>query len=87
MHSETEKILLAQKEQLSPTSIWLLFLFFGWSYGSMGKMGLQILWYLTLGGCGIWTIIRLFTLNKAIRKYNERIYEKYGVAMPTKGDK
>lgn len=28
-----------QHRAISPTSIWLLFLFLGWSYGSMRKMG------------------------------------------------
>ena len=62
-----------QQRALTPTSIWLLFLFLGWSYGSMGKMGKQIFYYLTLGGIGFWIIYRLFTLNGAIRKYNKQI--------------
>jgi hypothetical protein len=53
--------------------MWLLFLFLGWSYGSMGKMGKQIFYYLTLGGIGFWIIYRLFTLNGAIRNYNKQI--------------
>ena len=62
-----------QQRALIPTSMWLLFLFLGWSYGSMGKMGKQIFYYLTLGGIGFWIIYRLFTLNGAIRKYNKQI--------------
>ena len=62
-----------QQRALSSTSIWLLFLFLGWSYGSMGKMGKQILYYCTIGGLGLWMIYRLFTLNSAIRKYNKEI--------------
>ena len=62
-----------QQRALTPTTMWLLFLFLGWSYGSMGKMGKQIFYYLTLGGIGLWIIYRLFTLNGAIRKYNKQI--------------
>jgi hypothetical protein len=42
-------------------------------------MGKQILFYLTFGGVGLWTIYRLFTLNKAIRKYNRGIAKKVGL--------
>jgi hypothetical protein len=65
-----------QQRALTPTTMWLLFL--GWSYGSMGKMGKQIFYYLTLGGIGFWIIYRLFTLNGAIRKYNKQIAYECG---------
>ena len=54
-------------------TIWLLFLFLGWSYGSLDKILLQILYYLTCGGFGLWWLIRIFTLNAAIRDYNRSI--------------
>jgi len=55
------------------SKIWLLFLLLGWSYGSLGSMGKQILFYLTFGGLGVWALYRMFTLNKAIKKYNRQI--------------
>jgi len=58
-------------QKADSTKIWLLFLFLGWSYGSLGQPWKQVFFYLTFGGFGFWTIYRLFTLNKAIRKYNE----------------
>lgn len=61
------------------TKIWMLFLFLGWSYGSLGSMGKQVLFYLTLGGVGVWTLIRLFTLNKAIKKYNKKVAIESGL--------
>ena len=67
-----------EQRVITPTSMWLLFLFLGWSYGSMGKMGKQIFYYLTLGGIGFWIIYRLFTLNGAIRKYNKQIAYECG---------
>lgn len=77
--SEQTNILMAQQELIKPSTAWLMFLFLGWSYGSMGSMGKQILFYITLGGLGIWMLIRLFTLNGAIRTYNNAIYKKYGI--------
>tara|TARA_R110001606_G_scaffold155826_1_gene298140 strand:- start:1040 stop:1270 length:231 start_codon:yes stop_codon:yes gene_type:complete len=52
------------------TQIWMTFLLLGWSYGSIGQMGKQVLFYLTLGGLGLWTLYVLFTLNKKINKFN-----------------
>lgn len=61
------------------TTIWLLFLLLGWSYGSLGKMGLQILYYITFGGLGFWALIRLFTLNGAIKDYNRKVAIEVGL--------
>lgn len=60
-------------------TIWLVFLLAGWSYGSLGNMTKQIFFYLTLGGFGLWTLYRLFTLNKAIKKYNKAVAIKAGM--------
>jgi hypothetical protein len=75
----TQKLMLAQQEIINPTTAWVLFLFLGWSYGSMGKIGLQILYYLTGGGLGVWMLYRLFTLNGAIKQYNNNVYMKHGL--------
>lgn len=103
---DTARLELAKEQLKKKTLIWLSFLFFGWSYGSLGKLGIQFLWYtivfLSLYGIYensitnnftvfaaiaavalpiwvIWSITRLFTLNKAIRKYNEKIADYYGL--------
>lgn len=62
-----------QQKAVKKSTIWLLFLLFGWSYGSLGKIGIQILFYLTLGGLGIWGFVRLFTLGSAIKQYNRAV--------------
>lgn len=77
--NKSVKMMIAQNEAVNPTTIWLLFLFLGWSYGSLGKMGTQILFYLTFGGFGIWTLIRLFTLSADIREYNNKVYIRHGL--------
>ena len=73
-----DKSFIYSNRKANSTTIWLLFLFLGWSYGSLGKIGIQILYYITLGGAGIWTLIRLFTLNGAIRDYNKKIAMELG---------
>ena len=67
------KIINFKAKAANSSTIWILFLFLGWSYGSLGKIGLQILFYITFGGFGIWSFIRLFTLNRAIKKYNRKV--------------
>lgn len=84
--------------------MWFNFLLFGWSYGSLGKLGIQVVWYgiqlftfyniwLTLStnifdeysagaimGALImvsWYIIRMFTLNRDIRKFNENLSDYF----------
>jgi hypothetical protein len=76
---DNEKLLLYETRKVKPTNIWLLFLFLGWSYGSMDKIGIQILYYVTIGGAGVWTLIRLFTLNGAIKEYNRKIAAQIGL--------
>ena len=44
-----------------------------------GKWGKQILYYLTIGGLGIWAIYRLFTLNGKVKKYNRDIALRVGL--------
>lgn len=74
-----EKIIYYNERKVNSGNIWLLFLFLGWSYGSLGKMGKQIFFYLTLGGFGLWTFIRLFTLSGAIKEYNSQIAMEVGL--------
>jgi hypothetical protein len=77
---DTNKIMIYQNRKADPTTVWLLFLLLGWSYGSFGKIGLQILFYLTLGGFGIWALIRLFTLSKTIKDYNRGVAAEIGLS-------
>jgi|TARA_B110000902_G_scaffold259531_1_gene331022 hypothetical protein len=76
---DTNKLLIYNSRCVNKTTTWLLFLFLGWSYGSMDKIGKQILFYVTFGGLGIWTLYRLFTLNGAIRDYNKKIAAEAGM--------
>lgn len=73
-----EKTFIYNERKANPSTIWLLYIFLGWSYGSLGKIGLQILFYLTFGGFGVWALIRLFTLNGSIKEYNKKIAMEVG---------
>tara|TARA_B100001142_G_C13915641_1_gene493424 strand:+ start:205 stop:477 length:273 start_codon:yes stop_codon:yes gene_type:complete len=78
--SNTENLLIYNARKASSATMWILFLFLGWSYGSLGSMVKQIFYYLTLGGLGLWALYRLFTLNGAIKKYNRKIATEIGLS-------
>jgi hypothetical protein len=77
--TNTQNLMIYNSRKKDSSTIWLLFLFLGWSYGSLGKMGLQIFYYLTIGGFGVWALIRLFTLNGAIKDYNRSVAVECGL--------
>ena len=76
---DTTKVNIYLSQKANPSTVWLLFLFFGWSYGSLGKIGTQILYYITLGGFGLWMLVRLFTLQGAIKKHNRDLALRIGL--------
>ena len=76
---DTNKLLAYESRKANQTTVWLLFLFLGWSYGSLDKIGIQILYYVTIGGFGVWALVRLFTLSGAIKTYNRRIAGQVGL--------
>ena len=66
-------------QKINGQTVWLTFLLAGWSYGSMGEVGKQIFFYLTLGGFGLWSLYRLFTFGRAIKDYNKSVAIKCGL--------
>lgn len=74
-----QKMTLANQEIVKPSTVWLMFMFLGWSYGSLGKGFAQFFFYITCGGLGVWTLIRFFTLSSSIRQYNNSVYIKHGL--------
>ena len=73
-----ESIQFYQSRKADTGITWILFLFLGWSYGSLGSMVKQIFYYLTAGGLGIWALYVLFTLNSKIKKHNLQIAKECG---------
>lgn len=51
---------------------YLLWFLLGAHYAYLGKWGTQILYWVTLGGLGIWAIIDLFTLGGKVETYNTK---------------
>lgn len=48
----------------------LLFFLFGAHYLYIGKPGLQLLFWITMGGLGIWWLIDLFNMEGKIKAAN-----------------
>lgn len=49
---------------------YLCWFFLGCHYAYLGKWGLQILYWFTLGGLGIWALIDLFTIPSKVSTHN-----------------
>lgn len=54
----------------------LYFLLFGTHYAYQGKWGLQFLFWITLGGFGLWALIDLFRIPSMISSYNTKIFSQ-----------
>lgn len=64
------------QNQLKSTGTAYLFLFFLLGhYAYLGKWGLQVLFWLSLGGLGIWLFIDLFRLSAKVQEYNRPILD------------
>lgn len=60
-------------------SIGIAYLFWfilGAHYAYLGKWGIQILYWITLGGFGIWALIDLFTIPGKVNNYNTDIFQQ-----------
>jgi len=65
-----------QSKVKSTGTAYLFWFLFGAHYAYLGNWGLQILYWLTLGGVGIWAIIDLFTMSGKVTKYNAAIFQQ-----------
>ena len=64
------------QSKIKSTSTAYLFWFFGFQYAYLGKIGMQILYMVTLGGFGIWCLFDLVTLSSRVKKMNNNIYSQ-----------
>ncbi len=76
---EDEIQALYNGRKVNSTNTWLAFMLLGWSYGNFGQIGKQILYYLTLGGFGVWCFYVVFTLNKKINVDNTKVAVMLGM--------
>jgi len=65
-----------QSKLKSTGKAYLYFFFFGAHYLYFGKLIFQLLFWMTLGGFGIWLLFDLFTLSAKVKMYNDRIFQK-----------
>lgn len=63
----------------SSGTAYLFFLFLGAHYAYMGKWGLQLLYWFTLGGFFIWMFIDLFRIGGMVSSHNALIYRELEV--------
>lgn len=52
---------------------YVLWLCFGFHYLYLGQIGLQLLYWLTFGGFGLWALIDLFRIPGMVERKNETI--------------
>ena len=52
---------------------YLLWFFLEAHYAYLRKWGTQLLYWITLGGFGVWALIDLFTLGGKVEQYNTNI--------------
>jgi hypothetical protein len=45
----------------------------GWHYLYLRKRGLQVLFWLTLGGLGVWWLVDLFRVRRLVQDHNWRL--------------
>jgi hypothetical protein len=69
------KYQLQGKIKSTGTAILFWFLL-GAHFAYLNKWGLQIIFWLTLGGLGVWALIELFLISGRVAKYNADIYHQ-----------
>ena len=74
MNENNKYYLQSQVRTLS--TAYLLWFFLGAHYAYLGQWGKQILYYITLGGLGIWALYDLFTMKNKINQFNAPIFEQ-----------
>jgi TM2 domain-containing membrane protein YozV len=64
------------QERKNPSVAMLLAFFFGLHYAYLGRWGLQVLFWCTLGGIGLWWLVDIFRAQGLARRYNGEVAEK-----------
>ena len=65
-----------QGEIKSKGTAFLMYWFLGAHYAYLGKWGIQLAYWFTLGGLGIWLMVDLFRIGGLVKRYNNLIYEE-----------
>jgi len=65
-----------QSEIKSSGTAWVMYWFLGCHYGYLGKWGVQLAYWFTLGGLGLWIFVDLFRVGGLVKKHNNLIYQQ-----------
>lgn len=65
-----------QGELKQTQTAYLLWFFLGAHYAYMGRWGIQLLYWFTLGGIGLWILIDAFRISGMVERYNSTIYQQ-----------
>ena len=65
-----------QGEIKSKGTAFLMYWFLGAHYAYLGKWGVQLAYWFTLGGLGVWLMVDLFRVGGLVKRYNNLIYEE-----------
>jgi len=65
-----------QSEIKSSGTAWIMYLFLGCHYAYLGKWGVQLAYWFTLGGLGLWMFIDMFRFSGLVKKHNNLIYQQ-----------
>ena len=65
-----------QSKIKSTGTAYVLWFVFGFHYGYLGKWGIQILYWITFGGVGIWALIDLFTMSAKVDRHNAPLFQE-----------
>jgi hypothetical protein len=73
--AETQALVWRDYEHRKKSGLiaYLLWFFFGFHYLYLGKIGIQLIYWLTVGGFGFWAFIDLFRIPRMIERRNEDI--------------
>jgi len=55
---------------------YLFWFLLGAHYAYLGKWGVQLLYWFTLGGLGLWMLIDLFTMQSKVDRHNRPIFQR-----------
>jgi len=67
----------------STATAYAICLLVGGQYGYVGRWGLQILFWVTVGGLLVWWTVDLFRIPAMVRRYNERVAQELLGALRT----
>ena len=62
--------IMLQTKLKSTGTAYLFWFLLGAHYAYLGKWGVQILYWITLGGLGLWALIDLFTMSGKVDNFN-----------------